>query len=108
VVSSDGDRLLTETPTEGDYNQAGQDIQRDENSVGNTFDRGVSDVENAPRKQPTILRFILETNHPPGDAEQDVRQDVDRDVNDVESAPERIAGKIGGLFGGAEREGRMC
>jgi len=51
VVSSDGDRLLTSTLiAEGDYDRAGQDIQQDENSVGNTFERGVSDVENAPRK----------------------------------------------------------
>jgi hypothetical protein len=57
VVLSDGDRLLTETLlTEGDYNQAGQDIQRDESSVGNTFERGVADVENAPRKHTIFLR----------------------------------------------------
>jgi hypothetical protein len=114
----------------GDYRDGEQDINRGEQDISGRFDRGVSDVENAPR-----------------DAEQDVRQDYDngmpetllsesflftslkstcqtlhsmiRDsntipgVSDVENAPEaaegemsKVAGKIGGMFGGAQRDER--
>ena len=67
--------------SEGDFNSADQDVNRDER-----------DVEHAPR-----------------DAERDVDQDVNRGEQDVDNAPsdtmgglKSAAGKVGDMIGGVE------